>query len=411
MLSIGVIAVAALAVACSGDPAPGASTSTVPILSTTTTTDEPAVTTAPAEATTTLAPSTTVTTVPLDDLVLTAPVVADGFDSPVLLVPGPDGGPDLVVEQPGRVVAMDGERTVVLDISSDVSFGGERGLLGLAFHPDFERNRLAYVDYTGSNGQTVIEGFTVGTDGSFDLGSRRIVLEVAQPAGNHNGGMIAFGPDGFLWIGMGDGGGSDDRFGQAQRPETLLGAMVRIAVGDGIETYAIPPDNPFTDGVAGAPEVWAIGLRNPWRFSFDGDQVWIADVGQGRIEEVSVASASAGGLNYGWPIMEGTECFSSSTCDREGLVLPVTEYDHGAGCAITGGYVYRGAAIPELHGHYFYSDYCSGFLRSFHPELGERDWTALVGTIPNVTGFGVGADGELHIVSQAGSIHRLERVG
>lgn len=411
------LSVGLLVAACSGGSDPTASTtgpaSTVPILSTTTTTEvvPTPTTTVPGTATTTSEPTTTVTTLPLDELVIAVPVVADGFDAPVLLVADPDGGPDLIVEQPGRIVRSDTRRTAVLDISSDVSYGGERGLLGLAFHPDFVRNRLAYVNYTGSGGQTVIERFVVGADGTFEPGSRRIVLEVSQPAGNHNGGMIAFGPDGYLWIGMGDGGGSDDRFGQGQRPDTLLGAMVRIAVGDGIETYAIPPDNPYADGEGGAPEVWAIGLRNPWRFSFDEDAVWIADVGQGRVEEVSVAPTDQGGLNYGWPIMEGSECFQSSTCERDGLVLPVVEYDHGSGCSITGGYVYRGDAIPELRGQYFYSDYCSGFLRSYHPDAGTRDWTGIVGAIPNVTSFGIGGDGELYIVSQAGAIHRLERSG
>jgi glucose/arabinose dehydrogenase len=224
--------------------------------------------------------------------------------------------------------------------------------------------------------------------------------------------MIAFGPDGYLWIGMGDGGGADDQYGNGQRPDTLLGAMLRIAVGiEGVATYAIPPDNPYATGGDGAPEVWSIGLRNPWRFSFDGETVWIADVGQGTIEEVDAVPASQGGVNYGWPVMEGSQCFQSSTCDPSPYVAPVTEYDHSQGCSITGGYVYRGAAIPALAGSYVYSDYCAGFLRTWSPDTGDLDWTPQVGATPSVTGFGVGGDGELYVVSQGGRILRLEAAG
>lgn len=386
-------------------------TSTAPILSTTTssstTTSQPgSSTTAP----TTTTPSTTTTTLPLDDLQLTAVEVASGLDAPVLLIADPAGGPDLVVEQPGRVVRLDDGRHAVLDIREDVAYGGEQGLLGLAFHPAFGDNQLAYVNYTGRGGQTVIEQFRVDASGDFDLASRLVLLEIPQPAGNHNGGMIAFGPDGHLWIGTGDGGGADDRFGQGQRADTLLGAMLRIAVGvEGVPTYAIPPDNPYADGDGGAPEVWAIGLRNPWRFTFDAGTVWIADVGQNRIEEISASPTTAGALNYGWPIMEGSDCFAASACVTDGLVLPVAEYDHGQGCSITGGHVYRGDAIPELRGQYLFSDFCSGFIRSFSPDTGEFDWTPGTGTIASVSGFGVGGDGEMYVVSLRGTVHRLER--
>jgi len=223
--------------------------------------------------------------------------------------------------------------------------------------------------------------------------------------------MIAFGPDGYLWIGMGDGGGADDRFGNAQRPDTLLGSMLRIAVGiGGVETYAIPPDNPYADGVDGAPEVYWIGLRNPWRFSFDGSDAWIADVGQNTIEEVNVAPAEVRWLNFGWPVMEGTSCFRSSECDSGPYVAPVTEFGRGRGCSVTGGYVYRGSAIPELDGEYFYSDYCGGFLASYSVENGDLDWSDTVGVLPNVSGFGVGSDGELYVLSLSGTVHRLEAI-
>ncbi len=371
--------------------------------------------TVPSETTT--VPDTTTTTsiaqvplVPLDELDLVLTRVADGFDAPVLLVADPDGGSDIVVEQSGRVVRSDAARDVLVDLSSEVVYGGEQGLLGLAYHPEFAANRLVYVAYVGEGPRSIVEEFAVGDGGVFDTSTRKVVLSIDQPAPNHNGGMIAFGPDGYLYIGMGDGGGANDRFDQAQRAETLLGAMLRIAVGvDGVERYAIPPDNPFTDGVEGAPEVWAIGLRNPWRFAFDGQDLWIADVGQGEVEEINLVDATVGRLNYGWPIMEGTKCFQATSCATEGLTLPITEYGHGEGCSVTGGVVYRGSRIPELDGHFFYSDFCSGFIRSYSPETGGTDWTEMVGRVPSVSAFGIGGDGEVYVVSRDGAILRLER--
>jgi len=389
----------------------GAIESTAPVLSTTTTV--PIATTSASLPTSTTVPTTTIpattaTLVPLDQLELTLVEVAAGFDAPVLLVADPDGGEDLVVEQPGRIVGLD-SKFVALDIRSDVTHGGERGLLGLAFHPGFASNRLAYVNYIEEGGSTRIEQFMVLGDGSFDLGSRKVILQIRQPARNHNGGMIAFGPDGYLWIGMGDGGGADDRFGNGQRPDTTLGAMLRIAVGiDGVDTYAIPPDNPFASGKDGAPEVYWIGLRNPWRFSFDGSDVWIADVGQNTIEEVNVAPSQVGALNFGWPVMEGTTCFRSSECDREPYVAPVAEFGRDRGCSVTGGFVYRGSAIPELDGEYFYSDYCGGFLASYSVVTGDIDWSDRVEAVASVSSFGVGANGELYLVSHGGSVYRLE---
>lgn len=371
---------------------------------------EPSSTTQPGGA---ASSSTTVptTTVPLDQLRLRVVEVGSGFDAPVFLHADPDGGADLVVEQPGRIVRLDDARTVVLDINGDVVYGGERGLLGLAFHPRFDENRLAYVNYTGGGSDTVIEQFTVGADGTFDVSSRVRILTIGQPARNHNGGMIAFGPDGYLWIGMGDGGGADDQFGHGQRPDTLLGAMLRIEVGvDGTDTYRIPPDNP---GGEYAPEVWWTGLRNPWRFSFDSTDAWanvyIADVGQRAIEEVSVVPAGTRQVNLGWSVMEGNVCFRSNSCDTDAYYPAVIEYGHGEGCSITGGYVYRGTEIPELDGHYFFSDYCAGFLRSWPFEGNVIDWTDQVGSLGNVASFGVGGDTELYIITLSGSIYRLER--
>jgi hypothetical protein len=226
---------------------------------------------------------------------------------------------------------------------------------------------------------------------------------VNQPAANHNGGTIAFGPDGYLFIGLGDGGGGGDTFGTGQPVDDLLGNLLRIDV-DG-DPYAIPAGNPYADS-DGADEVWANGLRNPWRFWFDEDLIYIGDVGQNAYEEINVAPADAAGLNYGWPITEGLHCFEpASDCDLGGLTQPVVEVEHGdAGtCSIAGGVVYRGAAIPELTGHYFYSDFCGGWLRSFLIADGVatdvRDWTDQVGAPGNVVSFGTDAAGEIYLLT------------
>jgi hypothetical protein len=185
--------------------------------------------------------------------------------------------------------------------------------------------------------------------------------------------------------------------------------MLRISVGEsGEDAYLIPPDNPFANGEGGRQEVWAVGMRNPWRFTFDGSEVWIADVGQNRIEEIDVADSSEPGLNYGWSVMEGSECFATQNCDASGLVLPVAEYSHTDGCSVTGGVVYRGSALLSLRGQFFYSDFCSGFLRSVSMAGDEHDWSEQVGQIPGPTGFGTGSDGEMYIVTQGGSLLRLE---
>jgi glucose/arabinose dehydrogenase len=405
MALVGVLAV--FATACTPTPGDEAVATTT---TQTTSADIPSTSTSTSTSTTTTqSDPTTSSTLSLDDVRLSLVEVGAGFDQPIFLIADPDGGADLVVEQPGRVVRFGDTRTVVLNITNDVGSGGERGLLGLAFHPEFAENRLAYVNFTGPDGATVIEEFQVDNDGTFRLESRRVILTIDQPAPNHNGGMIAFGPDGYLWIGMGDGGAADDKFDNGQRSDTLLAAMLRIAVGTGDGSlYSVPQDNPFADGVGGAPEVWATGLRNPWRFSFDGDTLWIADVGQGAREEVDAVNASGVGLNFGWPIMEGSSCFQATDCDRSGLVLPVTEYGRDVGCSITGGYVYRGAAIPALVGHYFFADYCSGILRSFEPSAGEVDWSDQTGPMQAPVSFGVGGDGELYVVYQGGSVFRLE---
>lgn len=396
------ILVAAVVAACtSSETSPTTSPApptTAPASTSTTVITTPPTTSAPEDTTTTT--TTTSTTIPLSEVVLTTELVADGFGQPVFLTNAGDARL-FVVDQPGLIwVIDDADPEVFLDITSDVAFEGERGLLGLAFHPEYASNGRFYVNYTGNDGDTRIEEFTVSSDPNIaDPASRRIVLEIGQPAGNHNGGMIAFGPDGALWAGMGDGGGADDQYGQGQRGDTLLGAMVRITVGPEESPYGIPEGNAFE-----AAEVWAIGLRNPWRFSFDGADLWIGDVGQGAVEEIDRVSTADTGLNLGWSIMEGSTCFRADSCDQSGLVLPVAEYGHDAGCSVIGGYVYRGAAVPTLDGHYFYGDLCSGFLRSIAPDGAEYDWTGQVGSLGGLTSFGVDAAGELYATLRSGSL-------
>ena len=419
------IALASLLVlaACSGDD--GAPASPPPTVATTipeATTSAVADTTAPNSAapapsstttTSTAVPTTTMPLVPLDDLTLDVVEVAD-VEQAVLAVPAPGDDRLFVVDQPGRLWAVgDGDPQVFLDIRDDVTFGGERGLLGLAFHPGYADNGRFYVYYIGARSDSVVAEFTAEPGGVADVSSRRVILEIDQPAGNHNGGMVAFGPDGYLWISVGDGGGANDQYDNGQRPGSVLGTMLRIDVD--ADPYAIPADNPFPDGQEGAAEVWAYGLRNPWRVAFDGDRLYIADVGQNAVEEVDVISVSGvtGAPNFGWPIMEGSTCFRSSGCDQDGLVLPVTEYTHDDGCSVTGGFVYRGRAIPELTGHYLYGDYCAGWVRGFLLDdagtlTEERQWFPR-GTFDGLTGFGVDADGEVYVTTASGRVFRIVR--
>ncbi|HHC08167.1 MAG TPA: glucose dehydrogenase [Actinobacteria bacterium] len=377
----------------------------------TTTTSKPSTPSTSAPTPTTAPPST----VSLEELSLGLEEVAGGFDQPVFVTAHPGGGgvaPGalVVVDQPGRVwLVEDDDRSELLDLREEVSFEGERGLLGLAFAPD---GRL-FVDYTDRAGDTRIVEYAPPVGGRrVDPASARTVLTVTQPAGNHNGGMIAFGPDGYLWVGMGDGGAADDRFRNGQDQTTLLGAMLRIDVDpDAPEPYGIPPDNPWADGDGGAPEVFAIGLRNPWRWAFDGTTLWIADVGQGAVEEVHRLDDAPNrpGVNFGWPIWEGDRCFEGPCDDPEGFEFPVAVYTHDEGCSIIGGYVYRGRALPELDGHYFYADFCSGLLRSIAPDGTVHDWTDRTGPLERVTSFGVDADGELLATFLDGRVVRLVR--
>ena len=348
---------------------------------------------------------------------LAAQVISSDFQQPVFLV-SPPGDPRLfVVDQPGRIwIVQNGERldTPFLDIRNLVSFGGEQGLLGLAFHPGYVSNGRFFINYTDNAGDTQVVAYRVSSDPNrADPDSASILLSIDQPAANHNGGWLGFGPDGLLYIATGDGGGGGDTFNTGQNPNSLLAKLLRIDVDRG-SPYAIPSTNPFARG-GGAPEAWAWGLRNPWRVAFDGEDVYIADVGQNAWEEVSVIPLAGAGANLGWSIMEGAHCFRAASCDQAGLVLPVYEFRNGedGACSVTGGYVYRGSAIPELAGHYFFSDYCAGFVRSFRYSGGQAadliDWSSQLGDLGNITSFGVDSAGELYIVAADGRVMKLVR--
>lgn len=339
----------------------------------------PSVSSTSTETVPSTATTSTSTTESLDPLLaLTYSLVVEGLDFPMLITPWTEES-SLVSFRDGRVHSFDGaslSKDPLFDL--EVSTDGERGLLGM----DTASGDLVYVHYSDPAGDTVVAAVTVST------GEQRVLLTVDQPASNHNGGMIQAGPDGMLYVGLGDGGGSNDRFGHGQNTETLLGGIVRI------------------DPSTGNAELWSYGLRNPYRFWFDDDVLYIGDVGQGAYEEVDVVDFGPDGFNFGWPITEGLHCFSPNTgCDVAGLTLPVVEVEHGdAGtCSITGGVVYRGSAIPELDGHYFYSDYCGGWLRSFKFDgsqaVDQRDWTDDVGVPGNVVSFGVDHTGEMFVLT------------
>jgi glucose/arabinose dehydrogenase len=350
---------------------------------------------------------------------LTTQLVASGLRNPLDLQSSPGDRERLfVVEQAGRIRLVRGGQLVAapfLDIASRIASGGERGLLGLAFHPQYATNRRFFVNYTDSGGDTNISEFRASSADAGDPGSERIVLEVAQPFANHNGGGLAFGPDGFLYIALGDGGSGGDPFRNGQSLTTPLGKLLRIDV-DRAQPFAVPSDNPFVSTPGAFPAIWAYGLRNPWRFSFDrasGD-LYVGDVGQNRLEEIDVGLASRrGGENYGWNVMEGRSCFSpGSGCNQSGLVLPVLQYDHGTGCSVTGGVVYRGCRMPGFAGTYFYGDFCTGLIRSFRLQGGqateERDHSATVGrNVSQVSSFGVDVDGEVYVVDYEGEVYRI----
>ncbi len=342
------------------------------------------------------------------------------FDRMVLLTYPEDGSGRLfVVLQPGRIVVFENDPGVesaetFLDIRERVNnSGNEEGLLGLAFDPAFAENGHFYVNYTASGPRrTVVSRFTVSADdpNRADADSELVFLEVAQPYRNHNGGHVAFGPDGMLYVGLGDGGSSGDPRGNGQDTSTLLGSILRIDVSALDETggYAAPPDNPFAGGDGTTrPEIWAYGLRNPWRFSFDREtgDLWAADVGQNRYEEVDLIRP---GRNYGWNVMEGSKCFRPTNCDTRGLEMPVAEYGREGGCSVTGGYVYRGRRLPTLYGAYLYADFCSGkvwALRHDGAAVTERMLVADTGL--SISSFGEDPSGEVYVLTFEGAVYRF----
>ena len=303
--------------------------------------------------------------------------------------------------------------TPLLDIRDLVLVHNEQGFLSVALHPTFASNGHLYVNYTDRSGNTVIERYTLQQGAqTIDRASVKRLLYILQPFPNHNGGLMKFGPDGYLYIGMGDGGGGGDPYGNGQNLGTLHGKMLRIDVNSG-DPYAIPPGNPFVGRAGARPEIWALGLRNPWRWSFDrvAGMLYIADVGQGRYEEVNAVPWQSAGVNYGWVTMEGAHCYNDVPCDPTGLTLPVHEYDHSQGCSIIGGYVYRGTRMPQLVGHYVYADLCRTWIRAFRLENGvaveHREWN--LGDIGAILSFGEDTAGELYIATSNLEVRRLTR--
>ena len=353
-------------------------------------------------------------------ITLTLQEVASVGGGPLAFAAPPDGsGRTFVAAKDGRVWILRAGSVgpePLLDIRSLVSGGSEQGLLGIAVPPTFPTDPRVFVDYTDVDGNTVVASYALasGNPDRLDPASAVWVLSVDQPFGNHNGGAVAFGPDGYLYISFGDGGSGGDPLGNGQRTDTLLGKILRLDVRPGTDAkapYATPSDNPFV-GVAGArPEIWEYGLRNPWRFSFDAStgDLWIADVGQDAWEEVNVARIGTGGLNFGWNTMEGRHCFSpANSCSSRGITLPVSEYGHDQGCTVIGGAVYRGTAQPLLAGGYLFGDYCSGRLWAIPASAGGPVDPVQVGTTSSgISAFGEDAVGELYASNLDGTISRV----
>jgi glucose/arabinose dehydrogenase len=342
--------------------------------------------------------------------------LVQGLNQPVQLVDPDDGsGRMFIVQKSGQILIFkDGavSDTPYLDISSQVSGDSEQGLLSMAPHPDFGKSGRFYIDYTDTAGDTQIEEWSVSTDNAdtADPATAKTILSVDQPFPNHNGGLLLFGPDGYLYIGLGDGGSQGDPNGNGQNQGVLLGKILRINIdnSEGDLPYSIPKDNPFAGSKDARSEIWAYGLRNPWRFSFDREtgDLYIGDVGQGEYEEADFAGQQ-GGLNFGWNITEGTSCYAQADCDQSGITLPFFTYKHsdGSGCSITGGYVYRGEAIKADQGAYIAGDYCSGYVWAINPATG--DVSDKVETGLSISSFAEDADGELYVIDLNGAIYSV----
>jgi glucose/arabinose dehydrogenase len=358
----------------------------------------------------------TVDRVALEDIEIDLRPVVSGLDSPLLVTHAGDGsGRMFVVEQVGRIrIVRNGQVAPqpFLDVSALVTAGGEQGLLGLAFHPDYADNGRFFINYTDTDGDDVVAEYRASEDPQrADESSGRVLIEIPDPFSNHNGGHLAFGDDGYLYIATGDGGGGGDPLESGQSLDTLLGKLLRIDVdsSSGESPYGIPAENPFVERDGARPEIWAYGLRNPWRFSFDAGNLWIGDVGQSALEEINRMPARRGGLNYGWNTMEGDACFDPPTdCDRTGLVLPMATYGHERGCSVTGGYVYRGE-FASLRGAYFFGDYCSGFIWALDAAGAETQEPRLVlESDRSISSFGVDEAGELYLTDiSSGEVLRI----
>ena len=378
-------------------------------------TRDPAASTAPTAASTQPVPAATAAGT--SGAAIQLEKIAGDLRSPVFVTPaGDDSGRMFVVEKQGTIAILrDGARdaTPFLNIADLItSSGSEQGLLGLAFHPDYAKNGRFFVYYTARNGDNTLARYQVSGDPDVaDPASGQVLFAVADPAPNHNGGMLAFGPDGDLYVGLGDGGSAGDPWGNGQNRSVLLGKLLRLNV-DGDQLYSIPPDNPWPDGGDEArPEVWAYGLRNPWRFSFDratGD-LYIGDVGQNAYEEIDFQPAgSKGGQNYGWNTREGLHCFGADSCPSSGMVDPIAEYAHDQGCSVTGGYVYRGAAFPSLQGQYLFGDYCSGRIWSLSRDAaGQWQQRKLLESGLSISSFGEDKAGELYVVDLGGALYHV----
>lgn len=353
---------------------------------------------------------------------VTLDLVYEGFQQPVVIAAPPGDDRIFVVQRVGVIRILDESRVLLdppfLDLRDQViSDGIERGMLGLAFHPDYANNGRFFVYYIDKGGRRQLSEFTVSpTDPNIAFAaSEKVIFEYDQPEGytdiRHYAGNTVFGPDGYLWVSMGDGADSRD---QGQDPNTPYGTIVRIDVDSG-DPYGIPPDNPFVDG-GGLADVWAYGLRNPWRFSIDpvDGLLYVADVGHADQEEVNVVSTEQGGYNFGWSDMEGTRCFHLQDCNPDDYTSPVLTYTHEEGLSVTGGFVYRGEEIPELAGTYFYSDWVSRWIRSFKFVNGqvteEKDWTADFGDVGSVTTFGLDGHGELYLATYEGGLYKFTAV-